>query len=246
MTSSERPGGFKNIPSPNADRGANAYARFIPREELGGFATWQPGALGGAPAPQPGVQRDPPETKVDPAEVIAAQLRAARQSGYQDGYRDGLVALESFKQTFANQATTQIGALLQSLDTQLGGLQQQMARALAVAATQLARQVVRHELQADPRRVAKVADEAVEALLLSARHVTVRVHPDDHPLVAEGAAEVIAARGARLIEDAAITPGGVRVDSDIGVVDATIETRWRHAAAALGCEAAWDDAEGTA
>ena len=54
MTSSEP---RKNIPSPNeAARGA--YARFIPREELGGFAAWQPGDLAGGPAPDrsPGAQ----------------------------------------------------------------------------------------------------------------------------------------------------------------------------------------------
>ena len=36
--------GQKNIPSPND--AARAYARFIPREELGSFASWDPGALG--------------------------------------------------------------------------------------------------------------------------------------------------------------------------------------------------------
>lgn len=247
MTSSERGAGFrKNIPSPQGDKndkGNNAYTRFIPREELGGFAAWQPGSLGGGPPPQQNVQRppeEPPPPQGDPAELIAVQLRAARQGGYQDGYRDGLVALDAFKQAFASQATAQIGALLTALDARLDDLQQEMARALAVAATQLARQIVRGELTAQPGLVARVADEAVEALLVSARHVTLRVHPDDHPLVAEGAADVLEARGARLVDDPAIHRGGVLIDSDIGVVDATVETRWLRATASVGCDAPWD------
>ncbi|HET6599652.1 MAG TPA: FliH/SctL family protein, partial [Burkholderiaceae bacterium] len=81
----------------------------------------------------------------------------------------------------------------------------------------------------------------LDTLLLSARHITLRVHPDDQALVAEGAAEVLAARGARLLADPAMTRGGCLVESDIGVIDASLETRWQRAAAALGTEAPWSD-----
>jgi flagellar assembly protein FliH len=136
---------------------------------------------------------------------------------------------------------------MQSYAAQMDALQQRMAGALADAAVSLARQVVRGELQANPQQVAVVAQEAIEALLLSARHVTVRVHPDDQPLVAQGAAEILEARGARLVADAAVTRGGCLVESDIGIIDASIESRWRRAAAAVGSQADWaggDDAAG--
>ena len=231
----------KNVPSPNDGRAA-PYARFIPREELNSFAAWHPGDLAGGPAPQAHVQRAAdPAPKVDVAEQLAAQLRAARQSGYQDGYRDGLVALDGFKQSFAAQTTAQIGALLASLGSELGGLQQDMARTLAISATQLARRIVRAELATRPELVAAVAQEAIDTLLLSANHISLRVHPDDHALVAQGAAEVLAARGARLLADASLARGGVLVESDIGVIDATLETRWRRAAAALGSDESWGD-----
>jgi flagellar assembly protein FliH len=239
----------KNIPSPHANDAARAgqYARFIPREELGGFATWTPGDIAGGPAPQGNVHRAPEEQpKVDVAAQIAAQLRAARQSGYQDGYRDGLVALDGFKQSFAAQTTAQIGALIESLGAELGGLQQDMARTLAITATHLARQIVRSELATQPALVAAVAQEALDTLLLSAQHITLRVHPADQPFVAQGAADVLAARGARLLGDASMSRGGCLVESDIGIIDATLETRWRRAAASLGCDEAWKSDEATA
>ena len=224
---------------PDTARGA-AQARFIPREALGGFAAWRPGDIAGGPAPQTNVHRTVDEAPVaDAAARHAAELRAARDAGYQDGYRDGLVALDGFKQSFAAQTTRQVGALLQSLEAELAGLQQNMARTLAVTATHLARQVVRCELQTQPQLIAAVAGEALNTLLLNAQHITLRVHPDDHALVAQGAAEVLAARGARLLTDATLTRGGVLVESDIGVVDATLEARWRRAVAALGCEEPW-------
>ena len=230
--------GQKNIPSPND--AARAYARFIPREELTDVKAWHPSDLAGGPAPQPNVQRSAEEApKVEVAVQLAAQLRAARQAGYQNGYRDGLVALDGFKQSFAVQTSAQIGALLQSLGAELGGLQQDMARTLAISATHLARQIVRGELAVKPALVANVAQEAVDTLLLSAKHITLRVHPDDHPFVAQGAADVLAARGARLLADPSMSRGGCLVESDIGVIDASLEARWRRAAASLGCDEGW-------
>ncbi|MBC8058309.1 MAG: flagellar assembly protein FliH, partial [Rhizobiales bacterium] len=119
------------------------------------------------------------------------------------------------------------------------GLQQDMARTLAISATHLARQIVRAELASNPALVANVAQEAIDTLLLSAKHITLRVHPDDHRFVAQGAAEVLAARGARLLADASMSRGGVLVESDIGVIDASLEARWRRAAASLGCDEGW-------
>ena len=236
---------MKNAPPPSGASKPSPYSRFIPREELSSFAAWNPATLAGGDQPNAhaGLRRATDQDAGPPhvAEGSAAQLRAARQSGYQDGYRDGLVALESFKQSLAGQMTAQIGALLQSIGAQLDAVEQDMAGCLAVTATQLARQIVRTELSVRPELVQAVAREATESLLLSARHITLRVHPDDLSLVAQGAADVLAARGARLIADPAIKRGGCLVESDIGVLDATLQARWSRCTASLGNDEAWED-----
>lgn len=244
MSTSKSKPQVRNVPPPEGAKPASPYARFIPREELGEFASWNPGSLKGDGTAQPtpsGVFRTPPPEPEKPAAPdIGMQLKAARQGGYQDGYRDGLAALEQFKLSFAAQMTAQIGQLTQSYGQEMDALQQDMARALAVSATHLARQIVRTELQARPELVATVAQEALDTLLMSARQITVRVHPDDHPLVAQGAAEVLAERGARLLSDHSIARGGCLVESDIGVIDASIAARWKRAVASLGCEESWE------
>jgi flagellar assembly protein FliH len=234
-----------NVPAPTGAK-PSVYGRFIPREELNAFAAWNPDALSGAPTTEAsGMPRAPePEVpKATPAELLSAKLHATRQQGYQDGYRDGMAALEAFKQSCANQLNVQFSAITQSLCAQMDDLQQDMARALAVTATQLAKQMVRAELQTRPELVSAVANEALEALLLSAKHITVHVHPNDIEFVTRGAAEVLTARGGRLISDACVSPGGCLVESDIGVVDASMQARWRRAAAAVGCDQGWDDVE---
>lgn len=210
--------------------GGNPYGRFIPREELQEFASWKPGTFGaGAAAAAPAAAA--PEQQ--------AQQQAARQAGYQEGYRDGLAALENFKRSVLQQNAAQFGALLQQFDEQLDGLEFDMARALTRVAVSIARQVVRDELRAQPDRIARVAQEAVEAVLMSARHIVVQVNPQDQALVEAGAAEVIAARGARLVNDASIERGGCRVLSDVGTIDARIGARWAHAVATVGGDMPW-------
>lgn len=235
----------RQVPAPAGGAGPKtaAYARFIPREELGTFAAWNPEALsGGTPPPTP-LRRatDAPAAgdAAGAADALAAQLRAARQSGYQDGYRDGLVALDAFKQSYASQVTARLGALTEAYHAELDALRQDLAQAVAATAATVARQTVRSEIATRPELIAGVAQEAIDTLLMSARHITLRVHPDDQALVALGAGEALAARGARLVADAGIERGGCSVESDIGAVDATIATRWAHAAAAIGRDDPW-------
>ena len=202
-----------------------------------------------APAAAPVVQPEPPP---DMAALRAAwqaeadqQAAAARQQGYQDGYRDGLAALDSFKESFATQTSGQMARVLQALDDELGQLEQQLASSVARVATELARQVVRGELAVRPALVAQVARDAVNTVLMSARHITVQVHPDDHALVAQGCEEALAARGARLLAQPGLARGGCRVESDAGVIDAQVATRWAQATQALGTGVPWDDSADT-
>jgi flagellar assembly protein FliH len=216
---------------------SSMHSRFIPREELSHFEAWSPGALSASadtpPRPGNGGASRAAPGPADP-------LHAARQAGYQDGYRDGLAALEGFKKSVTNSAAAQLSTLLASVNAQLDALQQAMADTLVDTATQLARQIVRGELGVRPQVIAEVATQALDALMLSARHITLRLHPDDQPLVAQGAADVLAARGARLIADASVQRGGCIIESDLGRVDASIEARWRRAVASIGSERTWD------
>ena len=233
-----------NVPSPNPDRAS--YARFIPREELGEFASWTPGSFGGFEPPSRKAAAPEPEEPAGPTpEEWLAQVDAARQQGYEQGYRDGMAALEGFKKSHAEQVNAQLGQFVQALDAEFDGLHGELAEAVTRIAVQMARQVLRSELQLAPSHVAKVAAEAVEAVLLSARHITVQVHPQDLPLVAAGAQEVLQARGARLVAHPGVQRGGCRVNSDAGSIDAGIATRWAQAAAALGSDEPWADDEHT-
>lgn len=179
------------------------------------------------------------ELQSSQAESQQAEVQAARQSGYQDGYRDGLEALDSFKTSYAQQVTAQVGQVLTSLDGELRALEQRIAGSVSKVAVSLARHVLRQELQQRPETVVRVAQEAVAALLVDARQLTIRVHPDDQALVAQGCADLLAARGGHVLADPSLARGGCRVDTDAGGVDATVATRWAAALRTLGDDTPW-------
>jgi len=248
----------RQVPPPDRREGdrRGSYARFIPGEEVQGAKAWNLDNLGsaapspfapmrpGTPAPPPPAAAAPVQPPPPPEPSAQEQLHAARQGGYQDGYRDGMAALDAFKHSFAQQMSAQLGTLVKNFDTGLRELEDDMAASVARIAVELARQVVRSELAQRPELIARVAHDAVEALQLSARHVRVRVHPDDFPLVQQGAGTEMQAREAQLIPDPEVPRGGVKVDADIASVDATLATRWQQAAAALGQTSIWEDRRG--
>lgn len=248
-------------PAPTSSHAADrrTQTRFIPREELSGFAAWMPGEISqsnDAATASAGVQAGSPEAPhAEPAPApptdaeleasrakarkVADMLRQAREAGYQDGYRDGLVALDAFKQSFARQNSAQVARWLESFDARMQDIERDMSATLADLAVQLARQVVRSELHTHPALIAEVASDAVNALVMTARHISIRLHPDDIAWVEDGSGEVLAAREVRLIADSRVAAGGCLIESDTNALDMSIEQRWQRAAASLGIVLPW-------
>ena len=242
---------FRNVSAPPGSRQANPYTRFIPREELGDFAAWKPSTLrssdvqnpdnteAGAVPPAP-----PPPTATEWAQRVDAARKQGATEGYQNGYRDGLVALESFKQSVASQNAGQVNALLQGMDDAISRLQPALAQTVSSVALALAEQVLRSELTLRPQAVASVATQALQEVLLSARHITMYLHPQDLALVEQGAKDTLQTRGARLQARASLARGDCVIESDLGRIDARVATRWAQATASLLAAAQQDDHAG--
>lgn len=224
----------------------SSYARFIPREELTGFAAWAPGQFD----PRPPVQDPTGATEPRPAdagpaagtEAAAApetpspeqRIREAHDKGYQDGYRDGLAALEAARQQLAAQQQAQVSALLQGLSGAFDEVHRTLAPRVADIAVAIARQVVRQELRQHPGVVVHVAQEALDALVPGARRVVLKLHPLDAPLVRDAAADLLALREAQILTDDQLARGGCIVESDLAVVDASLPAAWQRALALIG------------
>ncbi|WP_396269940.1 FliH/SctL family protein [Ideonella sp.] len=218
----------------------NPYARFIPREELKGFAAWRPDSFGAPKVePEPEAPLEPPEPPPPTTDEWLARIEEARQAGYHNGYRDGLEALEAAKRQFAQQTSAEMASLVAAFQSDVAALEDRMAHAVLDTSLRLARQVVRSELALRPDAVAQVAREAVSAVLLTAQHLRLRMHPQDLALIESGAGDDLRARKVLLLADAALSRGGCVVETDMGEVDARVESRWQQAAGVFGLPLDW-------
>lgn len=235
-----RPGAANTAPQAGVKPGAARPAASAPQAKP---APRRP-VVGGVPGEEP-IPEPQPEVAPPAAPNVDELVQEARQSGYQDGYRNGLAALEAYKQTQAAQMAVfmndHVGALAADFHKRLDALEQQLAGRIAGVALELARQVVRSEIHQNPEVVVEVAEQSLAALLASARQIVLRLHPDDFALSQGHLSEMLEARGARAVPDPSIARGGCLIESDIAVVDATVEARWERAAAAMGHQAPWND-----
>ena len=234
--------GFK--PLTFGTQAAPATAPFIPREQLHEVTPWQPLSFD-EPAPRATPHTAPPAPPPDviSAEERAAELEAVRQAAHAEGMHAGLSALDAYKRNHGEAMAAQMQAVCDALQQRFDALEQTLADRVADVALALARQVVRDEIRERPQLLVTVAREALDTLMASARHIALRVHPDDHALVTAQLQERLTAQNIRLVADAALERGDCRVESDIGSVDASVATRWRRAAAAMGRASDWHEQE---
>jgi flagellar assembly protein FliH len=164
---------------------------------------------------------------------LEARRRKASEEGYQAGYRAGIAAAQGIAQ--------RLGSLLASSEQGLRLMEERLAGELLDLAVELARHVVRAEIALRRESVLPAAREALALLSQEARAVQLVVHPADAELLGKSLAEEIARGGWRIVEDHRIEPGGVRVVSSTGDVDATLATRWRRVLSALGRDHSWHE-----
>lgn len=159
-----------------------------------------------------------------------------RQAGLEEGRKLGFEQGVKEQAALTQQRVERLDALLRALAEPLAQLDEAIEQELVALALAVARQLVRREIRVNPGQIVAVVREAVSALPSSARQITLRVHPDDAPLLREAfALEDDPALLWRLVEDPLISPGGCRVLTEQSSIDATLEKRLAQvAAAALG------------
>lgn len=225
------------------------FSRFIPREEIDAVSAWRFASVDGsdkaavredaAPAPEP--ETAPPSLLLE--NVVAEARRQAYADGFAHGHDVGgkevHEALEAAMRRSAEEAGVRLGLLIHGMTDQLIGCEQQIARQILELACDIARQVVRQELQSNTGHLRAVIGEALELIVEDGLPATVRMHPDDLALMKDALMNTLGKNAPAFVADVAISPGGCLVQTPGSVVDATIEKRWSRAVGNLGLELPW-------
>lgn len=159
-----------------------------------------------------------------------AGLKAGQLQGFEEGAkaRTGQISAE------ARGVATRLHETLTEFQAQMAGLESQLASDLVSLAIDIARQVLRQELSYSHDSLIPVANEALRALGEGASQIELRIHPDDAALLREHLDTLPGGARCQIVEDHAMRPGGLRLDADSGVVDASFEARWQAVMLNLG------------
>lgn len=197
-----------------------SFRGFIPKEQLGEAASWELQPLTGEVAPRgAGVQSTERE-------------RRAFERGRAQGRIEG--AAEERRRKLEHAA--QLERLLSELRARFAELESAGADALLDCALAIARQVVRREIATRRDALLPAAREAVALVVESQTHPRVYVNPEDYEVLRADLEADGLFKGCRFIADPQIARGGCRVETSLGEIDATVQTRWQRVLAALGVE----------
>jgi flagellar assembly protein FliH len=200
------------------------FSRTIPKAKVDGASQWELRPLAAG-------------RRVSDSAALSA--RASDQAREQNGFETGRAQGYADGMRSAQQARAADLQRLESLIAQLRGgfdeLSGRTADVLLDLALDIAAQVVRREVQTRPDAVLPVVREALALVIESHAHPTLRLAPADFALVRQALQDDGRFHGCRCVEDPAIAPGGCRVETAHGEVDATLATRWRRVVQSLGC-----------
>lgn len=200
----------------------------IPKEQLSAYQRWELASLEEKPAPAPEV----PSVKLPTAEEVERIHQQAYQEGFAAGLREGRAQGEAFSQRMRE--------LLAALDRALEQFEGAMAEQILDLALEIARQLTRRALTAEPERVLDVVREAIESLPQLSEHPVLVLNPEDANLVRQMLAYEYQESVWRVVEDPHMTRGGCRIETAESELDATLETRWKRIVQALGSDADWN------
>ncbi len=199
------------------------FSPLIPQEHFGGAAaSWEFQPLDGKP-----VSGNGPLTDRD---------KRAYLRGLEQGRREGFAAATAQRAQHA-QAVTRV---LADLRARFVELESDGADALLDLALEIARQVVRQEVQVRRDAVLPVLREAVTLVIDQQAHPRVHLNPKELELI-RGELEADGLfKGCRFIPDAQLAHGSCRVETGLGEIDGRLANRWRRVVKdAMGVDDAW-------
>ena len=179
-----------------------------------------------APAPQP--SEPVYEAHAMHEAHLAALEREAFAKGFAQGEHAGAEAAGQRGEAMLHRLTQ----TLDELTTVRADMIRQTERQMVQLALAIARRIVQREVSLDPDLLLAMAHVALERLGETVQ-VTVRLHPDDYAAArAERVAE-LAASNVTIVADARLSRGACRVESDMGLLDAGIDSQLQEVGRAL-------------
>lgn len=155
----------------------------------------------------------------------------AYAEGYEAGFRQGLQTVLTNEQARLAAFDAELRALVRRVEQAFELWFQKAEDGLARVAREVAKKVITAEIEAHPDIIATIVKEAL-GYAKDATSVRIRVNPFDLPALEEKRNELLAAcasiQGIEIVGDEALSRGSTIIETEGGVIDATVETKLDH------------------
>jgi len=150
----------------------------------------------------------------------------AKEEGYREGYRQAqeeavaeAAKIRKQAQEVLNSAENERRQVIQGLEKELISLAREMAEKIICA-----------QLKLEPAMVTEVAKQSI-AIAENREKVTIYVHPDELKFYESHRSEMkqllLGNATLYIIADGEVSPGGCKLETDNGKVDASLKARWQ-------------------
>jgi flagellar assembly protein FliH len=162
---------------------------------------------------------------------LAALEREAFGNGYAAGERAGLEA----GNTRAEAMLRRLAQTLDELRTLRGTMIRQTEQQMVQLALSIARRILHREATIDQDLLVAMARVALERLG-DAGSATIRLSPEDYSHTVQRHGDHWAGARVRVVADPSVSRGGCLVESDFGLVDASVEAQFEQVARSFAGE----------
>lgn len=165
--------------------------------------------------------------------LTAQRLAAIEEQAHAEGLERGLIEGRRRGEREMAEQARRLEALITAIAPATALVDETFLKQTGELVLAIARQFVRRELSRSPGEVVRVVREALAALPVAEATIRISLHPEDAVLVREQLQPESFAHAIRIIEDLGMSRGGARVETEVSVVDATVEARFGAIAASV-------------
>ncbi|WP_342119102.1 flagellar assembly protein FliH [Pseudoduganella sp. OTU4001] len=188
---------------------------------------------------------NPPVPEYPSEEELAAIREAARQEGYDAGFKaghdEGMAQALDEQRAATEQALAPVREIADNFSAALRDADQAISNEVLELALHLARGMLKNALRVKPELILPIVREAIEYLPVLQQPALLILNPEDAAVVRDSIAEELDKGGWRVIDDPSIERGGCKVDTASNQIDATVQSRWQRLSHALGKDVDWID-----
>ncbi len=162
------------------------------------------------------------------SEKLAHLAQEAYEKGFEQGHRDGEELGRKKYETLAARLAEVLKSLEQEIERHILALEPQVLALVKL----MAEKVINREISLNSEVLQEAIREALSHVVDQAR-VKIRLNPGDleflEEIIEELSEELSRLKDFEVIPDGSISRGGCLLETDFGLIDATVERRWREA-----------------